>query len=130
MTSIQSSHPAYSLGELIKAARCGAGMSFAALAERTGIGQGQLHRLEHDEIRAVNPAHLALLAEALGISLFRLYSAAGYSTEALSLLGEELEDKIRELPPEAIKRLDDFVTRLATETLVAPQPVEADPSDN
>lgn len=101
------------LGELLKAAREAKGLSFAALVEVTGLSQGQLHKLEKDQVKTINPAHLAVLAEPLGLSLYELYAAAGYQTpSAIAYLSGDLEDKLRQLPPDALQRLEEFIDRL------------------
>ncbi|KHJ74133.1 hypothetical protein QR64_02785 [Rhodococcus sp. Chr-9] len=52
-----------------------------------------------------------------------MYAAAGYKTPAsLSQLGDDLEEKIRRLPPDAVARLERYVERLldTTTTELAP----------
>lgn len=113
-----------SLGSLIHCARVEAGLTFSALAQVSGVAQGQLSKLEKNQVKKVNPAHLAALAEPLGVSLYQLYGAAGYKTPAsLSHLSDELEAKLRQLPPGALKRLDTYVDRLASEQNLAVEPV-------
>lgn len=113
-----------SLGAVIHRARVEAGLTFSALAQASGVAQGQLSKLEKNQVKKVNPAHLAAIAEPLGLSLYALYSAAGYKTPAsLSHLGDELEAKLSRLPPQALKRLDAYVNRLAKEQQLAVDPV-------
>lgn len=61
-----------------------------------------------------------------------MYAAAGYKTPAsLSQLSDALEQKIRQLPPDAVIRLEHYVERLldTTTTELAPEPVyDIDPA--
>ncbi|WP_454162993.1 helix-turn-helix domain-containing protein [Gordonia iterans] len=108
--------PHATLGTVLRTARQAAGLTFGALSEETGIARGQLHKLENDRVQKVNPAQLTLLAEPLGISIYQLFRAAGYGTpSALAGLGDELEAKLAQLPPEALERLEHFVNELAVE---------------
>lgn len=109
------------LGSLINKARTGHRYTFKALAALSGVAQSQLSKLEKNQIRKVNPAHLALLAGPLELTLHELYQAAGFETpSALAHLSEELEAKIRQLPPDAIQRLEQYVESL----IGAPPPGE------
>ena len=105
-----------SLGDVLKAARLSTGMTFAALSEATGIARGQLYKLENNQVRKANPAQLAFLAQALGLSLYELYAAAGHATpKAIDNLSDELERKLSVLPPAALDRLEEYVDRLMNE---------------
>lgn len=116
MTSMNNSSARESVGAVLKRARAESSLSYGDLSKKTGIARGQLFKLEQDQVKKVNPAHLAILAEPLGVSLYQLYAAAGYATpSALSHLGPELEDRLRQLPPDALKRLDGYIERLADE---------------
>lgn len=104
------------LGELLRQARLKAGYKFQDLADVSGVLPGQISKLEGNQVRRPNPALLAALAEPLGLSLYQLYVAAGYKTpSAIAHLGPELEQKLRQLPPEATERLERYVDRLSTE---------------
>jgi len=120
------------LGSLIHDARLNAGFTFRALSEASGVAQGQISKLEKGQVLKVNPAHIAALAEPLGLSLYNMYAAAGYKTPAsLSQLGDDLEEKIRQLPPDAVARLEHYVERLldTATTDLAPEPVyDIDPA--
>lgn len=121
-----------SLGSLIRDARIEAGLTFRALSEASGVAQGQISKLEQGQVLKVNPAHIAALAEPLGLSLYSLYAAAGYKTPAsLTQLGDELEAKIRQLPPDAIARLEHYVESLLddkADELAAVPASDADPA--
>ncbi|MBF6188910.1 helix-turn-helix domain-containing protein [Nocardia farcinica] len=111
------------LGSLIRDARIKAGFTFRALSEASGVAQGQISKLEKGQVLKVNPAHIAALAEPLDLSLYDLYAAAGYKTpESISRLAGDLEDKIRQLPPEAITRLERYVEALLNDTAVTASP--------
>lgn len=117
MTSTnKSTESSDSLGSVLRTARQAAGLTFDALSEKTGIAKGQLHKLENDRVQKVNPAQLTLLAEPLGLSIYRLFRAAGYGTPTeLAGLGDDLEAKLAQLPPDALRRLEIYVNELATE---------------
>lgn len=105
------------LGSLIHDARLNAGFTFRDLSEISGVAQGQISKLEKGQVLKVNPAHIAALAEPLGLSLYSMYAAAGYKTPAsLSQLGDDLEEKIRQLPPDAVARLERYVESLLRTT--------------
>lgn len=129
MLGPKTNAPEESLGDLLYRARIDAGISFGQLAKTTGIARSVLHRLENNQIKKADPAKLALLAEPLNLSLGQLYAAAGYSTPmSLSRLGSQLEAKLAELPPEALERLDAYISELAHEhgiTLDADEPADA-----
>lgn len=104
------------LGELLRQARLEAGYKFQTLSEMSGVPQSQIAKLEGNQVRRPNPAHLAALAEPLGLTLYRLYAAAGYETpSAIAHLGTELEEKLRQLPPEAAERLERYVDQLTAD---------------
>jgi len=112
-----------SLGSLIHDARTKAGFTFRALSEVSGVTQGQISKLEKGQVLKVNPAHIAALAEPLGLSLYAMYAAAGYKTpESISQLAGDLEDKICQLPPEAIARLERYVETLLNDPGAASSP--------
>ena len=107
----------HNLGRLIHEARISHNYTFKTLATLTGVAQSQLSKLEKNQIKKVNPAHLALLAEPLDLTLHELYQAAGFKTpSALAQLSDELEAKIRQLPPDAISRLEQYVESLLGST--------------
>lgn len=111
-----STQPSDSLGTVLRAARQAAGLTFDALSEKTGIAKGQLHKLENDRVQKVNPAQLTLLAEPLGLTPYQLFRAAGYGTPAsLTGLSGDLEAKLAQLPPEALRTLESYIHELATE---------------
>lgn len=66
------------LGELLEAARVRGGMTLHGLSHSTGIPLTSLHRLFHDQVARPSPAHLATLADTLGLSRGVLLGAAGY----------------------------------------------------
>ncbi len=123
-----------SLGSLIHDARIEAELTFRALSAASGVAQGQISKLEKGQVLKVNPAHIAALAEPLGLSLYSMYAAAGYKTPAsLSQLSDELEEKIRQLPPDAVVRLERYVESLlsANATRLASEPAyDTDPATN
>lgn len=123
MKSLGGASSGESLGALLKRARLAARISFGQLSATTGIARSRLHRLENDQVKKVNPADLSILAESLDLSLHQVFQAAGYPTQsALPNLGNELEAKLCELPPEALDRLDAYVDQLVREHGVTLEP--------
>ena len=118
------------LGELLRQARLEAGYKFQTLSEMSGVPQSQIAKLEGNQVRRPNPAHLAALAEPLGLTLYQLYAAAGYETpSAIAHLGTELEEKLRQLPPDAAERLERYVDQLAREHGIGIAPVADERAD-
>lgn len=119
------------LGDLIHESRMARGFTFKALAEASGVAQGQIHKLEKNQVKKANPAHLAALAEPLGLTIFSLYSAAGYKTPAaLSHLGAELEAKLSRLQPDALVRLNRYVEQVLREQDLEGSAYELDKATN
>lgn len=67
-----------SLGTLLEAARARNGMTLHGLSQSTGIPLTSLHRLFRDRVARPSPAHLATLADTLGLARSVLLDAAGY----------------------------------------------------
>lgn len=115
------------LGELLKRERSRRGLTITQLSQAAGIAVGQVHKLENDKVKKVNPAHFAVVAEPLGVPLSKLYAAAGYATtEEVAGLEPQLVRRLAELPPDALRKLDRFLEGLLPATV----PVEViDDSD-
>lgn len=105
------------LGSMLKQARVERGLTIAKLSQEAGIAVGQVHKLENDQVKKVNPAHLAALAGPLGVPWVRLYTAAGYQVSELQDQEEALVKRLRQLSPEALNS----VTRLLDEYLATDQ---------
>lgn len=114
MTSTNDDDPVKTLGEVLQRGRSHAGLSVRALSEQAGVSVGQLSKLENDQVKKVNPAHLAAIAGPLELPLARLYAAAGYDLTDLAPLEPELVQRLMELSPDALnsitKMLNDLVT--------------------
>lgn len=93
------------LGEFLKQARTERGLTIAKLSQEAGIAVGQVHKLENDQVKKVNPAHLAALSAPLDIPIHRLFRLAGYPTEQIPLLEPELVQKLAELSPQALNQI-------------------------
>ncbi len=101
------------LGQLIRQRREQRGWSTVELAERTGITQSNIVRMEQGNITSPGPERLARVADALAIPLADLYSLAGYPlTTELPSLPTYLRTKYRELPAPAQEELAAYVARL------------------
>lgn len=93
------------LGEFLKQARTERGLTIAKLSQEAGIAVGQVHKLENDQVKKVNPAHLAALSAPLDVPIHRLFRLAGYPTEQIPLLEPELVQKLAELSPQALNQI-------------------------
>ena len=81
-------------------------------------------RIEHGDIRQPGPEKLARLAAVLDLPLARLYRLAGYPTGGqLPSFHSYLLHRYRQLPPEAIDKLDRYFDEIRREY----QPDEAKP---
>lgn len=67
-----------SLGSYLDQRRRLAGRGLRELARITDTSVSMVNRLLHDEIARPSPVTLALIAEALNLSLARLFTLAGY----------------------------------------------------
>lgn len=113
MTKAQSQERKPSFGSALNQARLRKGMSMRQLADASGLAVGQIHKLEHDLVKKINPVHVAALAEALGVQRLHFYFAAGFDgAMALSHLHPELVRRLTELPPGRQKRLIEAIDEL------------------
>lgn len=113
-TQIDASMP--TLGEMLQQARLEAGYTIKGLAEMSGVPISQIAKLEHDQVKKPNMAHLAGLAEPLGLTIYQLYKAAGYQTpETLTALAPELEQALRAMPRHALVKVEQYIEQIAKE---------------
>lgn len=96
------------LGQYIKRAREGKGLSIRALAALTQSDPSGIKRLEEGETLSPSPDRLARIARALEVDVQDLYAYAGYSvTQGLPTMDVYLRTKYN-LPDGAVKELDDY----------------------
>ncbi len=69
------------LGNELRKAREGTGISLESVAGPAEISAAYLHKLEHGDVNSPSPRVLARLAVVLGISYLRLMEFAGYLDE-------------------------------------------------
>ena len=93
------------VGQILEEAREAAGMTLRSLSEATGIPLTSLHRLAHDQVARPEPAHLVLIADALGVPRAALFTAAGYPrpTEVESV--DAVLRRTYDLPDEAFSKI-------------------------
>lgn len=93
------------LGAVLKQARVERGLTIVKLSQEAGIAVGQVHKLENDQVKKVNPAHLVALTGPLGVPMYRLFRLAGYPAEQVPLLEPELVRKLAALSPQSLNQI-------------------------
>jgi transcriptional regulator with XRE-family HTH domain len=100
------------LAAFIRSRRQSLGLSFADLAERSGLHVSYWSYLEAGRYQAPAPKHLKMIADALEVSIEDLYGLVGYDIpERLPSFTPYLRAKY-ELPPEAIADLEKYFAQL------------------
>jgi transcriptional regulator with XRE-family HTH domain len=116
------------LGKYLRAEREAQGLSARELAERSGVPDSTIVRIESGFIATPRPDKLSKLARALGLSLAEVYGRADYTVpEGLPTLRPYLRAKYRDLPPEAAEQIQAYAERLAKRhgvNLAGPAPGE------
>ena len=116
------------LGKYLRAEREARGWSARELAERSGVPDSTIVRIESGFIASPRPDKLSKIARALGLSLAEVYGRAEYSVpEGLPTLRPYLRAKYRDLPPEAAEQIQAYAERLAKRhgvNLAGPAPGE------
>jgi len=97
------------LGSFVRAQRQAQGWSGQALAQRAGIDNGSLSRIENGEVTQPSPRMLLAIAQALEIDVADLYLQAGFApgTE-LPSVEPYLRAKF-DLPDEAVRQIAEIV---------------------
>lgn len=109
------------LGRFLRYAREERGWSTRQLAERSGVYQTTIVRIETGQFTSLTPDRLALLAAALDLPLADLYSLAGYPLPTeLPALPAYLRAKYRDLPAPAHEELAAYVAHLTDKYGVTP----------
>ena len=102
------------LGKYLRAEREARGWSARDLAERSGVPDSTIVRIESGFIATPRPDKLSKLARALELSLAEVYGRAHYSVpEGLPTLRPYLQAKYPQLPAAAINQIQVYVERVA-----------------
>lgn len=104
------------LGHMIRARREALGLTQRQVAERIGSTESgtTVGRIESGFIRQPGVETLSGLAEALGLPMADLFTAAGYAVPSeLPSFRPYMRAKYRDLPPEALAELDRTFTDIA-----------------
>ena len=98
----------FTIGKRIQQLRAAAGMSGRQLANAAGIAPSFLSELEND-LRNPTVATLNKLCDTLGITLADFFAPAGQGAEPLPAELRRLLGKARELTPEELTALQQFL---------------------
>ncbi len=102
------------LGQHLRDAREALKLSSRALAERAGVTDATIVRIELGEFAAPSPDKLARMANALGLPLEDVYALADYAApRQLPNLSPYLRTKYRDLPDETAAQIEAYAQRLA-----------------
>ena len=113
------------LGQHLRQRRNELGWSAKTLADKCDTRDTTVLRIELGEFAAPSADTLARMAEALGLSVGDVYARAGYVTpNDLPTLGPYLHSQYRDLPDDAIERIENYINRLVKQhgaTLAGPE---------
>lgn len=102
------------LGTQLKQARAKLGLSAREVADRSGMADSNVLRLEQGAIANPRPETLKSLADTLDLDLADLYAAAGYVQPAgLPSFAPYLRSKYADLPPSAQRELERSFKQIA-----------------
>lgn len=105
---------ALSLGQQLRAKRTELGLSARDIAERSGMADSNVLRLEQGAIANPRPETLKAIADALGLDLADLYAAAGYVQPAgLPSFAPYLRSKYAGLPVDAQREIERSFQQIA-----------------
>ena len=102
------------LGDYLRQARRAAELSAVQLAEKSGVSDATIIRIENGQYRTPQAESLAQMAHALDLSVHDVFERAGYlSNDDLPTFTPYLRTKYGELPDEAVEQIERYVTRIA-----------------
>lgn len=105
---------AQSLGKMLKQSREKLGLSAREVADRSGMADSNVLRLEQGAIANPRPETLKSLADALSLDLSDLYAAAGYvQPEGLPSFAPYLRSKYADLPASAQREIEASFKKIA-----------------
>ncbi len=111
---------AQALGSFLRNARHTAGLSSLRLGRLTDIPDATIIRFEQGKFLNPDPDKLARIARALEVPVADVLSLADYPTvDELPSFTPYLRSKYRDLPDEAVEKIEKYVTRLAKKHGVA-----------
>ena len=103
------------LGTMLRTAREELGLSAREVAERSGMADSNVLRLEHGVIANPRPETLKSLADVLRLDLNDLYTTAGYvQPTGLPSFTPYLRSKYADLPASAKRELEASFERIVT----------------
>lgn len=102
------------LGEWLREQRQAAGLSKLQLAQRTGMSNTTISRIENGVFAAPSPDKLTRIAEALGLELADVFAMADYAVPSqMPTFKPYLRTRYPEMPPRAVKELERYFDSLA-----------------
>lgn len=102
------------LGRLLKQARIEHQLSAREVADRSGMADSNVLRLEQGAIASPRPDTLKSLADVLELDLADLYAAAGYvQPQGLPSFAPYLRSKYADMPASAAAELEESFSRIA-----------------
>lgn len=105
---------AHLLGKQLKEARAKLGLSAREVADRSGMADSNVLRLEQGAIANPRPETLKSLADTLNLDLADLYAAAGYvQPDGLPSFAPYLRSKYADLPASAQRELEISFRKIA-----------------
>lgn len=105
---------AQNLGAMLKKSREALGLSAREVADRSGMADSNVLRLEQGAIANPRPETLKSLADVLDLDLSDLYAAAGYiQPQGLPSFAPYLRSKYSGLPASAQRELESTFAKIA-----------------
>lgn len=102
------------LAKLLRASRKKLALSASEVARRSGVDTATVTRLEQAQVPSPKPETLRAIARALAIPTADLFAVADWlPKDELPSFRPYLRTKYRELPPAAVKEIEDVFERLA-----------------
>jgi len=109
------------LGAYLRARRELLKLTTRQLAERAGLTDSTIVRIEQGAFAAPSPDKLAKLAESLGLSLADVYALADYAVPAdLPNVGPYLRTKFRNLPSGTVEELQSQISQILRQHGIEP----------
>lgn len=99
---------------MLRQHRLAVGLSAREVARRANVDVGTVTRLELGQILSPRPENLRSIAAVLDIPVADLFAVADWlPKDDLPTFRPYLRSKYRDLPPEAVKEIEDVFERLA-----------------
>lgn len=107
------------LGSYLQKAREAKDMSAAKLGRLTDMSTSSITRIESGEFKSPGADKLARIAGVLDLDVADVYAMADYSRPGLPQLKPYLRTKYRDLPDEALEKIERYTARIAKQHGVA-----------